>query len=50
MPAITSWVLAIGGAVIGSVIYGALKGELNDSPLLNAIHNIVGSQKAEVTS
>lgn len=40
-PGVLSWGITIVGGVVAAIIYGLLKGELNGSPLLNAIHEIL---------
>lgn len=42
-PGMLSWGITIMGAVIGAVIYGLLKGELNRSPLMNAIETLANT-------
>lgn len=41
-PGVVSWLLAIVGTVIGAIIYGLLKGELDGSPLMLSLHNVLG--------
>ena len=36
-PGVLSWGITIVGAVVGAIIYGLLKGELDGSPLMNAM-------------
>lgn len=40
-PGITSWSITIFGGVVAAVIYGLLKGELTESPLLNFVRTLI---------
>lgn len=40
-PTAASWAMAIVGAVVAAIIYGALKGELANSPLFEAVHRVL---------
>lgn len=40
-PGIISWGITIIGTVVGAIIYGLLKGELNGSPFMNMVHSLL---------